>query len=225
MKSTTKSAMTTATKPATKPAIAAAIRRRLGRPVAALAAMLALLAVGFAPPLHSQTTGDNPMLRLTTTLGAIDIELNSEAAPITAQNFIDYVESGYFDGLIFHRVIANFMIQGGGFDSTMQPRTGRPPIKNEADNGLKNVAGSLAMARTSDPDSASSQFFINLKDNTFLDHTAKTSQGWGYAVFAQVTSGMEVVEKIGAVATGQSGGHGDVPKEAVTILKAEMLAE
>lgn len=191
-----------------------------------VAAMTLLVAVGmFVPPLHSQTNGGQTMLRLSTTLGDIEIELYPKAAPVSVRNFIDYVESGYFDDLIFHRVIPGFMIQGGGFTDDMQPRQTRPPIENEADNGLKNLAGTLALARTSDPNSATSQFFINLVDNAFLDHTAKTPQGWGYAVLGKVVSGMAVVEKIAALPTGAVGSFRDVPTEAVVITKAQMLAQ
>ena len=162
---------------------------------------------------------------MSTTLGEIKIELYSEAAPVSVRNFVDYVESGYFDNLIFHRVIPGFMVQGGGFTSDMNQRKTQPPIKNEADNGLKNLTGTLAMARTSDPNSATAQFFINLVDNAFLDHTAKTPQGWGYAVFGKVVSGMDVVEKIAAQPTGSVSSFQDVPKEPVVILKVEILEQ
>ena len=162
---------------------------------------------------------------MSTTLGEIKIELYSEAAPDSVRNFVNYVESGHFNELIFHRVIPGFMVQGGGFSSDMNQRETQPPIKNEADNGLKNLTGTLAMARTSDPNSATAQFFINLADNAFLDHTAKTPQGWGYAVFGKVVSGMDVVEKIAAQPTGSVGAFSDVPNEPVVILKAEMLEQ
>ncbi len=187
--------------------------------------LITLLAAGIFSPTYGQTTGTQPMLKMSTSLGEIEIELYPQAAPVSVQNFIDYVESGHFDDLIFHRVIPGFMIQGGGFTRDMQPRTTQPPIKNEADNGLKNQAGTLSMARTSAPNSATSQFFINLVDNGFLDHTGKTPQGWGYAVFAKVVRGMEVVEKIGAVPTGTVGGHADVPNEPVVITSAQMLTQ
>ena len=184
------------------------------------------IAVGiFSPPLHSQTTEDQTMFRMSTTLGEIEVELYPKEAPVSVKNFVEYIESGYFDNLIFHRVIPGFMIQGGGFSSQMEPRKTRAPIENEADNGLKNLAGTLALARTSDPNSATSQFFINLVDNGFLDHTAKTSQGWGYTVFGKVVKGMDVVEKIGAVPTATAGQYGDVPVEPVVILKAEMVEQ
>ena len=156
------------------------------------------------------------MVTITTSHGDITLELFTDKAPISVENFLAYVDAGHFDGTIFHRVIPNFMIQGGGFDAGMNQKDTRDPIKNEADNGLKNERGTLAMARTSDINSATSQFFINLKDNAFLDH----GSDFGYAVFARVSDGMDVVDKIAAVATGNSGGHSDVPKEAVEIEKA-----
>ena len=187
--------------------------------------MLWVAAGMIAPSLHSQTHENPTMFKMSTTLGEIEIELYPEAAPASVRNFVEYIESGHFDGLIFHRVIPGFMIQGGGFTEDMQPRQTRAPIKNEADNGLKNLAGTLAMARTSNPDSATSQFFINLVDNGFLDHTAKTPQGWGYAVLGKVVGGMAVVEKIAALPTGNVGPHGNVPTEPVVITRAEMLAQ
>ena len=170
-------------------------------------------------------SGNNNMIRMTTSLGDIDLELYPDDAPDTVKNFLSYVESGHFDGLVFHRVIPGFMIQGGGFTPDMKQRETQPPIKNEADNGLKNLTGTLSMARTSVPDSATSQFFINLVDNGVLDFTAKTQQGWGYAVFAKVVSGMDVVKQIGGVSTGNVGGHGDVPLEPVFIEKAVVISE
>lgn len=183
------------------------------------------LAASYAPSTYSHEHGNKPMLTMSTTLGDIEIELYPEEAPVTVRNFIDYVEAGYFDNLIFHRVIPGFMVQGGGFTSDMQKRPARPPIRNEADNGLKNLTGTLAMARTSDPNSATGQFFINLVDNAFLDHTAKTPQGWGYAVFGKVVGGMEVVRQIAAQPTGSVGPYQDVPKQPIVILKAEMPAQ
>lgn len=180
-------------------------------------------AAAVAAPAFAQTDRDRTMCRLTTTLGDIDLALDFERAPVSARNFAEYVEAGHFDNLIFHRVIPGFMIQGGGFTADMQQRATGDAIVNEADNGLKNVAGSIAMARTPDPNSATSQFFINLVDNAFLDHTAKTPQGWGYAVFGRVVAGMDVVNKIAAQPTGRRGPHGDVPVEAVVIEKAEMV--
>jgi peptidyl-prolyl cis-trans isomerase B (cyclophilin B) len=157
------------------------------------------------------------MITLHTNFGDIEIELNTEKAPKTCANFLEYCQSGFYNGTIFHRVINDFMIQGGGFDQDMKQKNGNATIDNEADNGLKNEAGTLAMARTMDPHSASSQFFINVKNNSFLNHSGKNAQGWGYAVFAKVTNGMDVVDKIKAVKTGSSGMHQDVPKEPVII--------
>ena len=147
--------------------------------------------------------------------GKIVIELNDEKAPITVENFMAYVKDEFFNSTIFHRVIPGFMIQGGGFLDGMIQKATNDNIKNEADNGLENKRGTLAMARTPDPDSASSQFFINLKDNDFLNYSAPTSQGWGYCVFAEVIEGMDVVDEIAKVSTSNQGGHGDVPDEAV----------
>ncbi len=160
---------------------------------------------------------------LKTSLGDITVTLDTEKAPNTTKNFIEYVEAGHYDGTIFHRVIDGFMIQGGGFDADMQQKETGEPIENEADNGLTNETGTLAMARTMDPHSASAQFFINVSDNDFLNHSAKTPEGWGYAVFGKVTDGMDVVEKIQKVATGNHGMHQDVPREAVVIKKAELV--
>jgi len=160
------------------------------------------------------------VVKLTTNFGDITLELNAEKAPITTANFLKYVENGFYDGLIFHRVIDNFMIQGGGFDTDMKQKATEAEIKNEADNGLSNDNYTIAMARTAIPDSASSQFFINVADNDFLNHTAPTSSGWGYCVFGKVTEGMDVVDKIKSVSTATRGGHQDVPKEAVIIEKA-----
>lgn len=158
-------------------------------------------------------------VKLTTNYGEITIELDTENAPVTAANFKQYVEDGFYDGTIFHRVINGFMIQGGGFTADMQQKETRAPIENEAANGLSNETGTLAMARTADPHSASAQFFINVSNNEFLDK-AKSQDGWGYAVFGKVTDGMDVVNKIKDVATGSSGFHQDVPVDAVTIEKA-----
>lgn len=157
---------------------------------------------------------------LQTSKGDIMLELDREKAPITVDNFVSYVRAGHYDGTIFHRVIDGFMIQGGGFDPGLRQKPTREPIRNEADNGLSNEAGTIAMARTMAPHSASAQFFINVKNNTFLDHTGATSQGWGYAVFGKVVEGMDVVNEIKKVRTGSRGGHDDVPVEDVTINKA-----
>jgi len=159
------------------------------------------------------------MITLHTNHGDITIELDFDKAPKTAANFKQYAEDGFYNGTIFHRVIDGFMVQGGGMNPDMTQKEGRASIENEADNGLKNVTGTLAMARTNDPHSASSQFFINVKDNDFLNHSSKSNSGWGYCVFGKVTAGMDVVEKIKAVKTGNKGHHQDVPKEAVLIEK------
>ncbi|MDP7180787.1 MAG: peptidylprolyl isomerase [Candidatus Woesearchaeota archaeon] len=164
----------------------------------------------------------NTIVILETSEGNIEIELFEEQAPISTKNFIDYVNEGYYDNLIFHRVISNFMVQGGGFDKDMNQKETKDPIKNEATNGLKNERGTLAMARTGVVDSATSQFFINVVDNTFLDHTAPTPQGYGYAVFAKVISGIEVVDKIKAVQTGEVKGMQDVPLEPILIKTAKI---
>jgi len=155
--------------------------------------------------------------------GTIAIELDADKASITVKNFKKYIADNFFDNTIFHRVIPNFMIQGGGFNPGMTQKQCLDAIENEADNGLENDRGTIAMARTNDPHSASSQFFINLKDNAFLNHSGKNPQGWGYCVFARVTDGMDVVDKIAAVATGNSAGHDDVPVEDVVILKVEEI--
>ena len=163
---------------------------------------------------------EKPMTQVTieTSLGDIKLELNDEKAPITVENFKTIANSGYYEGTIFHRVINGFMIQGGGLTSDMNNKSSdTSPIQNEANNGLPNDRGTIAMARTMDPHSATSQFFINHKDNGFLNHTGETSQGWGYAVFGKVTEGMEVVDKIADVPTGSSGAYQDVPEEVITI--------
>jgi len=159
----------------------------------------------------------------TATQGVITLELDAKNAPKTTENFLNYVNNGFYDGTIFHRVIKNFMIQGGGFEPGMKQKATRAPIKNEADNGLSNKTGTIAMARTMEPHSASAQFFINVKDNDFLDHTAPTIQGWGYAVFGEVVEGMDVVNKIKAVPTTMRAGHQDVPVDDVIIERAEVV--
>ncbi len=159
------------------------------------------------------------MITLHTNFGDIKIELDFENAPNTAQNFQQYAESGFYEGTIFHRVINNFMIQGGGFTADMEQKEVNDPIENEADNGLKNECYTLAMARTMDPHSATAQFFINVKDNDFLNHTGKNAQGWGYCVFGKVVEGSDVVDQIKGVKTTMAAGHQDVPAEAVTIEK------
>ncbi|KEA63854.1 Peptidyl-prolyl cis-trans isomerase PpiB [Marinobacterium lacunae] len=165
------------------------------------------------------------MITLHTNHGDIKLELNYEKAPKTAANFEQYVREGFYDGVIFHRVIDGFMIQGGGFEPGMVSKKTRDPIENEADNGLSNKTGTLAMARTMDPHSASAQFFINVSDNLFLDHTAKTTEGWGYAVFGEIKEGMDVINKIKSVRTTMRAGHQDVPVEDVIIERAVIETE
>ena len=171
----------------------------------------------------SLAAGSLPLVKLTTNQGDIVVELDSAAAPKTVNNFLAYVKDGFYDGAIFHRVIAGFMIQGGGFDADMKRKSPRPTIPNEADNGLLNRTGTIAMARTADPHSASSQFFINVKDNAFLDHRGKTSQGWGYCVFGKVVDGMAVVRAIENVPTTSRSGMRDVPKAPVVIEQATVV--
>jgi peptidyl-prolyl cis-trans isomerase B (cyclophilin B) len=165
----------------------------------------------------------NPKVKLTTSMGDIVLELDAEKAPVTVENFVNYVENGQYDGLIFHRIIPGFMVQGGGMEPGMKERSNLSPIKNEADNGLKNNKGTVAMARTNDPHSATSQFFINLSDNEFLNHTSKDPSGWGYTVFGEVVEGIDVVEAMGTVQTGNVAGHGDVPNVDVILMKAEIV--
>ena len=171
---------------------------------------------------------ENPMsetqkVKLITNMGEIVIQLNTEKAPISAANFISYVKEGFYNGTIFHRVIPGFMAQGGGFDGDFNQKQTHAPIKNEADNGLSNKRGTLAMARTPDPDSATAQFFINYKDNAFLDYSSPTPNGWGYAVFGEVVEGMDVVDEMASVPTGNHGMHQDVPKTDIVIESAELL--
>jgi len=163
------------------------------------------------------------MVKLHTNFGVIVLELDAAKAPETVKNFLDYVAAGHYDNTIFHRVIDGFMIQGGGFEPGMKQKPVQAPIKNEAANGLKNSRYTVAMARTNDPHSATAQFFINVKDNTFLDHTAPRGDGWGYCVFGKVVEGMEVVDKIKGVKTGKKSFHQDVPLEDVVIEKAEAV--
>jgi peptidyl-prolyl cis-trans isomerase B (cyclophilin B) len=163
------------------------------------------------------------MVELHTNHGVIKLELNAEKAPKTVANFLNYVKSGHYDGTVFHRVIDGFMIQGGGFEAGMKQKPTEAPIENEANNGLKNERGSIAMARTNDPHSASAQFFINVADNDFLNHSSPTPQGWGYAVFGKVVDGLDVVDKIKSVKTGSKGFHQDVPVDDVVIEKAVVV--
>ena len=163
------------------------------------------------------------MIRMQTNKGVIEIELNAEKAPETVENFTSYVKDGFYDGTIFHRVIDGFMIQGGGMEPGMNEKQTKAPVKNEADNSLANDRGTIAMARTNDPHSATAQFFINVSDNAFLNHRSPSMDGWGYCVFGKVTNGMDVVDEIKGVATTSKGGHQDVPAEDVIIEKAEIV--
>ncbi|NLP32853.1 MAG: peptidyl-prolyl cis-trans isomerase [Oligella ureolytica] len=199
-----------------------------GRLVAlTMAATLAMAPIGMA---FSQTDNQkdlssmsNTRVKLITNKGDIVLELDGEKAPVTTENFLNYVKEGFYTNVIFHRVIPNFMIQGGGFEPGMKEKNTNAPIKNEADNGLKNDKYTIAMARTQDPHSASAQFFINSNNNDFLNFTAPTTQGWGYAVFGKVVEGTEVVDSIEKVATGTRGFHGDVPREDIIIESAEII--
>ncbi len=166
-------------------------------------------------------SGDNPKVALETDKGRIVLELFPDKAPATVKNFLEYVDAGHYNGTIFHRVIPNFMIQGGGMTVSMKEKATRAAIKNEADNGLQNLKGTIAMARTQVPDSATAQFFINTADNDFLNFKSKTVQGWGYAVFGKVVEGLDVVDAIAKVKTTNRGGHQDVPADTVMIIKAE----
>ncbi|MFV0478491.1 MAG: peptidylprolyl isomerase [Parahaliea sp.] len=165
------------------------------------------------------------MVIIRTTFGPIKLALDAEKAPKTVANFIEYAKDGFYNGTIFHRVIDNFMIQGGGFDTDMNQKSTREPIENEADNGLTNDFGTIAMARTMEPHSATAQFFINVKDNDFLNHSGKNMQGWGYTVFGKITEGEEVLDKIRTVATTNRNGHQDVPTEAVIIESVEIIED
>lgn len=195
--------------------------RKFGGCLAALLFTVTFLTLGFGG--NAYTKGKNPMVKLTTNKGEIVLELNQEKAPETVANFLGYVKDGFYDGTIFHRVIDGFMVQGGGFTEDMQQKPTKDTIKNEADNGLKNDKYTVAMARTQDPHSASAQFFINVADNDFLNHTGKNMQGWGYAVFGKVVEGTEVVDEMKSVATGRKGWHDDVPKETLIIEKTEVV--
>ncbi len=195
-------------------------RRTLTRWVASAA-----LALAAALPASAQQAGPNtaaPRVKLETSLGVITLELDAQKAPKTVANFVQYVKDKHYDGTVFHRVIDGFMIQGGGFTADMQQKATRPSIQNEADNGLKNLPLTVAMARTNDPHSASAQFFINIADNRFLNHTQPTLNGWGYAVFGKVVAGADVVDKIRQVRTGNRGMFENVPTTPVTILKATL---
>lgn len=195
-----------------------------------LLGIILIVTVGMLPTITFSQDDNSPnkgagmiTVIMETTKGNITLELDSEKAPETVANFVTYAKSGHYDGTIFHRVIPGFMIQGGGFDVDMNQKSTNAPIRIEADNGLKNLNGTIAMARTSDPNSATSQFFINVKDNGFLDHTAPTPQGWGYAVFGKVTDGMDTVSSIEKVSTTTSHGQQDVPTTAVVITKVTVV--
>lgn len=209
--------------------------QRMFRPV--LMALAALLALSLSAPAFAATPAGAPqaagiqpqpgkvLVKFETTKGDIVVELNKEKAPISVANFLKYVKSGHYNGTIFHRVINSFMIQGGGFDTAMNEKPTGAPIKNEADNGLKNALYTIAMARTSDPHSASAQFYINVKDNRALDHRGKSQDGWGYAVFGVVVDGKRVVDEIKGVATTKRGMYDDVPMKPVVINKATVISE
>ncbi len=198
-----------------------------------LIVIAAIASLVFFPAIKSATKGNKTMtetatenvsVMLETSMGNITIEIDMENSPNTGKNFLAYVDDGYFAETIFHRIIPNFMIQGGGMTADMSDKPSKhAAIKNEANNGLKNDRGTLAMARTGDPHSATSQFFINHANNGFLNHTSETAQGWGYAVFGKVTDGMHIADAMAVVATGNNGGHGDVPLETITIIGASRL--
>lgn len=186
-------------------------------------ALMLFLTTTYSFATENKMSDTQTKVKLTTSLGGIVIQLNAEKAPISTENFLIYVKEGFYNGTIFHRVMPGFMAQGGGFDADFNQKEVHGSIKNEADNGLKNIRGSLAMARTPDPDSATAQFFINYKDNSFLNYTSSTPNGWGYAVFAEVIEGMAVVDAMSDAPTGNRGGHQDVPKENIVIEKAEII--
>ncbi len=188
--------------------------------LAALALFLSTSAAAESEPVQKK---ENPQVLFETNLGTFIIELYPDKAPNTVKNFLTYVNDGFYDGTIFHRVIPNFMVQGGGFTADMKKKTTREPIANEADNGLRNTVGTVAMARTSDPHSATAQFFINVSKNSFLDFREKTNRAWGYAVFGRVIKGMKTVNKIRTSPTGKTKGMIDVPRETVTIIKARQI--
>lgn len=188
-----------------------------------LTVMLALFMSCITLPAYSITQGKQTMVKLHTNQGIITLQLNAEQAPNTVKNFLDYVNSGFYANTVFHRVINNFMIQGGGFEPGMKQKPVKEPIHNEAENGLKNDNYTVAMARTGDPHSATAQFFINVKNNDFLNFTAPNQQGYGYCVFGKVVEGMDVVDKIRSVQTGNKSGFSDVPLEDIIITKAEVV--
>ena len=185
--------------------------------------VLLLACALLAAPQAIRAQGPDPVVKLETSMGDILVRLDARKAPMTTANFLEYVKAGQYDGTIFHRVIKDFMIQGGGMTASLREKTTRAPIKNEADNGLRNRKYTIAMARTNDPDSATAQFFINVANNDFLNHTAPNPQGWGYAVFGKVTAGQNVVDEIARVPTSTHGFYGDVPVDDIVIEKAEIL--
>jgi peptidyl-prolyl cis-trans isomerase B (cyclophilin B) len=197
--------------------------------IQAIAAPCTTNAPAWPHPFHSPrlpptcSSKDSIMVELHTNHGVIKLELDAEKAPKSVENFLNYVKAGHYDNTVFHRVIDGFMIQGGGFEPGMKQKPTEAPITNEANNGLKNVNGSIAMARTNDPHSATAQFFINVNDNDFLNHSSPTPQGWGYAVFGKVVEGLDIVEKIKKVKTGSKGFHQDVPADDVIIEKAVIV--
>ena len=188
-----------------------------------IVSMMLLLTATLSIATENKMSDTPSKVKLTTSLGEIIIQLNPEKAPISSANFLTYVNEGFYNKTIFHRVIPGFMAQGGGFDADLHQKAGHDPIKNEADNGLTNKRGTLAMARTNVPDSASSQFFINYKDNASLNYTSSTSSGWGYAVFGEVIEGMDIVDAMAKQPTGNRGGYQDVPQTNIILEKAEVI--
>jgi cyclophilin family peptidyl-prolyl cis-trans isomerase len=185
--------------------------------------MMLLLTTSLSFATENIMSDTSSKVKLTTSLGDITIQLNSEKAPISSANFLTYVNEGFYNGTIFHRIIPGFMAQGGGFDTDFNQKAVHDPIKNEADNGLTNKRGTIAMARTNVPDSATAQFFINYKDNSFLNYSSPTTSGWGYAVFGEVIEGMDIVDEMAKQPTGNRGGHQDVPKTNIVIEKSEVI--
>jgi cyclophilin family peptidyl-prolyl cis-trans isomerase len=185
--------------------------------------LLIALCLACVPVFAADSAAANPRVVLDTSEGKITIELLNKESPLSVANFIEYVKSGFYNGTVFHRVIPNFMIQGGGFTTDLAQKETRGTLKNEANNGLRNLRGTVAMARRGEPDSATAQFFINLSENNFLDHQNETNAGWGYAVFARVTEGMEIVDKIAATTTTTVGPLSDVPAQAIVIKSAQLL--
>ena len=195
------------------------LKKKILRALACVILLLTFAGIAGA----AETAAKNPVVLMQTNLGTIKLELFSKEAPLSVKNFLDYTASGFYDGTVFHRVIPNFMIQGGGFTADIKQKKANAPIKNEADNGLKNLRGTIAMARTMIVDSATAQFFINVKDNGFLDHSDKTAKGYGYAVFGRVIEGMNVVDKIATVRTGVLRGFPDVPLPPVVIESLKVI--